>query len=499
MKPITLTVPAIVAASVLGVLAAGGLGFGLARLHGHTAETVAAAQPSLKPLYWYDPMVPAQHFEHPGKSPFMDMQLVPKYADETDAGRGVKIDASATQSLGVRYATVRRGRLVQGIEAPGAVDFNDRDVAVVQAKAAGFVERTYGRAPGDVVRAGAPLADLLVPEWSGAQTEYLAVRRTQDPALIAAARQRLALLGMPPGVISEVERTGRLRSAVTITTPVAGVIKSLGVRQGMAVSAGQTLAEVNGLSTVWVGVSVPEIQAGSVRVGQTATAEFSAYPGRTFAGRVTAILPQAQTASHTLQVRVELPNRGGELHPGMFATVRLASSAARSTLLIPSEAVIRTGRRTLVMVALDHGRFEPAEVGTSAEANGETEILSGLQEGERVVSSGQFLIDSEANLSGLPTRPVAETPAATTAPQRASASPALYESRGRIEALSAQSITLSHEPVPQIGWPAMTMTFRFASPSLGAGLKVGDRVAFAFTQDAAGPTVRRLSKAGASQ
>jgi Cu(I)/Ag(I) efflux system membrane fusion protein len=495
MKPISLTVPQFAMAAVALVILASGIGYGIAGLQRSRMSTPAPAA-SGKVLYWYDPMSPGQHFDHPGKSPFMDMPLVPKYADGAGASSGVKIDTAAVQNLGVRFAVVRRGSLAQSLDAPGTVDFNDRDVAIVQAKAAGFVQRVYARAPGDVVSAGAPLADLLVPEWGGAQTEYLAVRKTGDLALTAAARQRLTLLGMPAGLISEIERSGRPRSVVTVSTPVAGVIKTLGVRAGMTVSANQTLAEVNGLSTVWVNVAVPEAQAGTVRVGQAAIADFSAYPGRIFTGRVSAILPEAQTASRTLQVRVELPNRGGALHPGMFATVHLASSGARSALLVPSEAVIRTGRRTLVMVALEGGHFQPAEVETGAEFNGETEILSGLQEGERIVASGQFLIDSEANLSGTQARTVDQMPGA---PAAASGPPAVYETQGRVEALSAQSITLSHGPVPQIGLPAMTMAFRLANPALARGLNVGDRVAFGFTQDAAGPTVRSLSKMGAAQ
>ncbi len=155
-------------------------------------------------------MVPAQHFDKPGKSPFMDMQLTPRYADEGPAAStGVRIDPAAVQSLGVRLASVERGGFAQNVDAAGTLDFNQRDVAIVQARAAGFVQRVYGRAPGDVVRAGAPIADLLVPTWGGAQAEYLAVRAAGAPTLEAAARQRLRLLGMPDGLIEQVARSGR--------------------------------------------------------------------------------------------------------------------------------------------------------------------------------------------------------------------------------------------------------------------------------------------------
>jgi len=352
-------------------------------------------------------MVPAQHFDKPGKSPFMDMQLQPKYADEAQGSQapGVRIDPARTQSLGVRLAKAERGVLPSGVTASGVIDFNDRDVAVVQAKASGFVQRVYARAPGDVVAAGAPLADILVPEWAGAQGEYLAVRRTGDEALIRASRQRLQLLGMSPATIAAVERSGQVRNVATVATPVGGAIKTLSVRNGMTVTVGQTLAEVNGLGRIWLNAAVPEAIAGQVRLGERASATLAAYSGETFTGRVTAVLPQAQAESRTLTVRIELPNPGGRLKPGMFASVQFGG-AAQPALLVPSEAVIRTGRRTLVMLAEPGGRYRPAEIRTGREAGGRTEVLAGLAEGEQVVASGQFLIDSEASLSGTDARPV---------------------------------------------------------------------------------------------
>ncbi|HEY9236935.1 MAG TPA: efflux RND transporter periplasmic adaptor subunit [Phenylobacterium sp.] len=473
-----------------------GLGFGAGRLlDGHVGAAPAADQAASgerKVLYWYDPMVPSQRFDKPGKSPFMDMQLVPKYADEVAGGGGVQIDPAVAQNLAVRLATVETGSLPSGLTATGVVEFNERDVAVVQAKAGGFVQRVYGRAPADVVPAGAPLADLLVPEWAGAQGEFLAVVRTRDPALIRAARNRLRLLGMSPELIAAVERSGRVRNVVTVTTPSGGMIKTLAVRNGMTVMAGETLAEVNGLARVWLNAAVPEAQASQVRVGETVTANLAAYPGETFSGQVTAILPQTEAASRTLTARIELANRGGRLRPGMFATVEFGGQS-RLALLVPSEAVIRTGRRALVMVAKDGGRYVPAEVQVGREAGGKTEILAGLAAGEKVVASGQFLLDSEASLAGLQARPI--TGADTQA--KAAAAPALHRSHGRVEQISPTSVTLSHDPVPALQWPAMTMAFKLASPRLATGVKTGDRVSFAFAQTPAGPVVREMTKAGA--
>jgi Cu(I)/Ag(I) efflux system membrane fusion protein len=210
---------------------------------------------------------------------------------------------------------------------------------------------------------------------------------------------------MSPAIIAAVERSGQVRNVATVSTPTGGVIKTLGVRSGMTVAAGQTLAEVNGLGRVWLNAALPEAMAGQVRLGESASATLAAYPGETFSGRVTAILPQAQVESRTLTLRIELPNPGDRLKPGMFATVQFGG-VSQPALLVPSEAVIRTGRRTLVMLAQPGGRYRPAEIRSGREAGGRTEVLAGLTEGEQVVASGQFLLDSEASLSGVTARAV---------------------------------------------------------------------------------------------
>ena len=393
--------------AVLAILASGGIGFVAARLtapSGPAPATTAAADQGerRKPLYYYDPMVPQEHYDNPDSLSSMGMKTVPKYADETPgtAGQapGVKIDPSAMQNLGIRLATATEGTLSGTLDATGAIDFNQRDVAVIQARATGFVQRVYHRAPGDIIAAGAPIADVLVPEWGGAQAEYEAVRRTGDKALIAVAAQRLRLIGIPGG-------TARGRGVTTVRSPIAGVIQTLDARAGVTLAAGQTLAQVSGLRTVWLNAAVPEVRAADVKVGQSANADLAAFPGERFTGRVIAVLPTTQADSRTLTVRIELRNAGGRLRPGMFATVHLGGTPD-TVLLVPSEAVIRTGKRTLVMLAQDKGRYRPAEVKVGREAGGRTEIIAGLAAGEKVVASGQFLLDSEASLTGTPARPV---------------------------------------------------------------------------------------------
>lgn len=364
-----------------------------------------------KILYWYDPMVPAQHFDQGGKSPFMDMQLVPKYADEGGEAAGVKIDAGVRQNLGIRLVKVEQLNLATPIDSVAGVKFNERDVAIIQARSAGFVERVYGHAPGDMLAVGAPLADVLVPEWAAAQTEFLALTRSGEPALLSAARERLRLTGMPPALIDRVEKSGQVHAVTAISTPIAGVIQSLEVRAGMTLSAGMTLARVNGLSTVWLEAAVPEALAAQVHADQLGEARFAAYPGEVFTGKVIAILPETNVESRTLRVRLALANATGRFKPGMYAQLRLSTATAAPALFVATEAVIRSGARNLVIAALASGRFQPVEVEIGREVSGKTEIRKGLAAGDQVVASGQFLIDSEASLAGAVTRLGGEAPA----------------------------------------------------------------------------------------
>ena len=387
--------------------AAAGYWFAINRLAGHD-NPVAMAHPTpaadaadLSVLYWYDPMKPDQHFDKPGKSPFMDMDLVPMYGESGAADNGVRIDPRLLQNTGMRLATVEKGRLARGFEAVGALTFNERLVSVVQARSAGLVERVYALAPNDVIPAGVPLADLRVPDWYGAQAEYLALRQAGEAGLAAAARVRLLQLGMSDALVAQVEKTGVPKAVVTVTVPQGGVLLELGVREGMTVMPGQTLARINGIGSVWLDTEVPEAQAAGLAVGLPVSATFTAWPGRVFTGRISALLPALERDTRTLRVRTEWPNPDGTLRPGLYARVSLLKPEGPDRLLIPSEAVIATGKRSVVIVAGDAGHFRPAEITPGREGDGKTEVLAGLQQGEQVVVSGQFLIDSEASLKGV--------------------------------------------------------------------------------------------------
>ncbi|HEX5359943.1 MAG TPA: efflux RND transporter periplasmic adaptor subunit [Fluviicoccus sp.] len=455
--------------------ALGGLGgYWLAR-HDAPPTPVSAAPAAAKPLYWYDPMKPDQHFDKPGPSPFMDMPLQPKYADSGDADTGgVRIDNRVQQNTGIRLATVERGRLNPPLTVPASVGFNERDVAIVQTRTAGFVERVYARAPGDVVAAGAPLADLLVPDWAGAQGEYLALRQAGDAALTAAARNRLRLLGMDDALIRQVEKTGQVQNTLTLTAPRSGVIQSLDIRQGMTVASGGPVARINGLGTVWLEAALPEAQAAAIHPGLNATAQLAAYPDTVLQGKVIAILPEVTSQTRTLRVRLEFPNPRRQLRPGLFAQVQFHTGGDTERLLLPSEALIRSGRQTRVILRDAQGHFQPVTVTTGQEADGRTEILSGLNAGDQVVASGQFLMDSEASLQGVLAR--LETPVSMGQP--APAAGAGIEAHGVVDSLDAGEITLAHEAIPVLGWPPMTMPFPLAKGVGTTGLKPGQKVRF---------------------
>ncbi|MBH3441498.1 CzcB family heavy metal RND efflux membrane fusion protein [Pseudomonas luteola] len=450
-------------------------------------SSVTADQSEKKVLYWYDPMYPQQKFDKPGKSPFMDMELQPRYADESGNSAAVTIDPGITQNLGMRVSPVTRESLAQTLSASGALTYDERDVAVLQTRSGGFVERVYDLAPEDIVKKGAPLADLLVPEWAAVQEEYLALRALNEPALLAAARQRMRLAGMPQVLIEQVTRSGKASPVWTITSPIEGVLETLDIRQGMTLAGGALVARINGISSIWLEVAVPEAQISALSAGQPVQAHLPAYPSDVLNGTIKAILPQANPESRTVRVRVELPNPQQRLRPGMTAEVIL-SSDQYDALVIPAEAVIRTGKRAIVMLAENAGQYRPVEVRVGREIADKVEILQGLEEGQQVVASGQFLLDSEASLRGLTAQPLE--------PSASASKPALHEAEGTIIELGDDMITLSHGPFITLGMPGMTMGFPLADKSLAANLKTGDQVRFAVRQTDDGLLIERIERLG---
>lgn len=352
-----------------------------------------------KILYWQDPMFPQQRFDKPGKSPFMDMQLVPVYADEAQAAGGVSINPRVVQNLGVRLTPVEAGMFRKQVDTVGMIRPDERRIEVVQSRVMGWVERLHVKAVNDPVQRGQLLAEVYGPDLLAAQEEYLLAHNSgRDAALAKAARDRLSLLGLSEAQIASIEKNGKASRRVAFYSPVSGIVAELGVRQGMAVNPGMTMFNLVDLSTVWVTAEIVENQALWVSQGSPAEARVAALPGKRFEGRVDYVYPELTKESRTLKARIALKNPGLQLKPGMLASVTLYGGEKRETLMVPSEAVIQTGKRTVVILAEGEGKFRPVEVVTGMEAEGKTEILKGLEKGQNVVASGQFLIDSEASV-----------------------------------------------------------------------------------------------------
>ena len=394
------------AIAVAAVLAVGNAAFQIGRQsvrhEAAAAPAAAASAAERKVLYWHDPMVPGHRFDKPGKSPFMDMQLQPVYADEggADGGMnpGVKVSPQVQQNLGLRTALVKKAQVGPSFEAVGAVQFDERLGVAVQTRANGYVERLLVRAPMQRVVRGQPLATLFVPEWLGPLNEIAALKRAGAAAeLVAAARERTRALSIPDELVRQVEAGGPPQAWTTLLAPASGVVAELGVREGVAVSPGMTLFRIAGLEKVWAVVEIPEAEALRLARGHKVTAALQADPGRAFSGTLQEILPQVNAATRTLPARFEVDNPGGRLVPGMLLRVQVAGAAA-PRLVVPTEAVIRTGTRAVVIVRADDRRFEPREVQLGADLGEQLEVLQGLAEGDEVVASGQFLIDSEARL-----------------------------------------------------------------------------------------------------
>ena len=369
----------------------------------HEASPVKQVADREAPSYWYDPMHPRQHFDKPGKSPFMDMQLVPKFADReasdgTAAPAGIEIDPRVVQTLGIRLATVEQSNFARVVDTVGLVAVDEHRIEALQVRESGWVERLDVRAVGDSVRRGQRLAGVYSPDLLATQQEFLIARSSNDPTLIEAARRRLGLFGLSDAQITRIEKTGRVERRVDYYAPFDGYVMELGARQGAAVEPGATLFQLANLTSVWLIAEVPEAQAAWVKTGNPVEAQVPALPGESFEGKVDYLYPELTQATRTLKVRVVINNPGEHLRPGMFATAHLRGSTQESVLTVPTEAVIKTGTRSIVIVADDATHFRPAVIRVGAEHGGRSEILEGIQLGQTVVASGQFLIDSEANL-----------------------------------------------------------------------------------------------------
>lgn len=453
-----------------------------------TAAQPASGGAERQVLYWYDPMVPGQRFDKPGKSPFMDMELVPRYADEQQDDGGVTISARQQQNLGVRTAAAQLRELNLQLDAYGSVATDERGVQVIAARANGLIDKLYVRASQQQVKKGQALAQLWIPDWSAAQQEYLAIRKLGDSALTSAARQRLALQFMPEAIIRQVERSGQPQTRITITAPESGFINKLDAREGMQVTATQGLFELASLDPVWMVIDYPQAQAGLLQVGDAVAASSASWPRERFTGEVSELLPNVDPLTRTFKARIVLKNPQQRLKPGMYLQVQLAQNAgAKPVLAIPQEALIGSGDRNRVLVAEGNGHFAPVDVVAGLAQDGWVEIKQGLQAGQQVVTSGQFLIDSEASMR-------------SALPQMAGQEGVKqYQTLGVVEAVDGATVTLSHDPVAELQWPAMTMDFTLPAGGLPTGIGIGSKVMFHFSVDENGSHISQIMPQGGHQ
>lgn len=412
MKNIALIIGSMMAG---GIIAVGGYTY-FAATHPSANTPPATEKEARKVLFWYDPMYPNTRFDKPGKSPFMDMDLVPKYADEESASAvapGVRIDPTQTQNLGVKTEAVRRGPLTFTQTFPANVSYNEYQFVIMQARAAGFVEKVWPLTVGDKVKKGAPLLELTIPDWVEAQSEYLLLKETGGTATqVEGILERLRLAGMPEADIRRLTATRKIQTRFTLTAPIDGVITAFDLRAGMNIAKDNVVAKIQGMDPVWVTAAVPESIAWLIKDASPFSLTVPARPDKSFTFRKWTLLPSADATTRTLQLRLEVDNPDEALKPGMNAYLNLKTQS-EPMLLIPSKALIDTGSEQRVITVDGEGRFVPKPVSVFQASQGVTAIRSGLAEGEKVVASGLFLIDSEANISGALDRMRAQQPPAS--------------------------------------------------------------------------------------
>lgn len=445
-----------------------------------------------KVLYWHDPMVPGHRFDKPGKSPFMDMQLVPVYADEAQENGSVKINAELQQNLGIRFAFVRSETIGDTWNVIGTTAFDESNVVVVQNRATGYIDKLYARSPMQGIKRGSPIVSIFVPEWVAPQEEYLALKRSGNNELAASARQRMRVMSIPDALISEIDRTGRAQSHVVLTSPITGVLAELSVREGAAVTPGMTIAKINGLEKAWLMAEIPETQSSRIRPGMVVTATASRDGDRVYKGTIRDLLPDVNASTRTVQARIELNNDDGSLIPGLLMRVKLASGNKKPRLLIPTEAIITDGRQSRVLVKDTEDGLHPVAIVAGETFGDDTEVTEGLAEGQQIVASGQFLVDSEASLKSvlpkLSSQEIDESKRANN--------PSSHQGIGRIEQVTKDGITFSHQPIPSLGWGAMTMEFSKAQPDAFADAKPGELTRFRFHETETGYVLDDVQPAG---
>lgn len=491
---------------VAAALAAGGgywLGNrGAAGGHGDTpAPATDSVKKERKLLYYRNPMGLPDSSPVPKKDP-MGMDYIPVYEGEADAepasANQIKISTEKIQKLGVRTEAASLKALDKVVRAAGRIEADERRVYAISPKFEGYVERLHVSATGQPVGKGQALFEVYSPELVSAQREYViaaqGVQSLKDAGsdaqsgmkqLADSSLMRLKNWDISDAQIRALETSGEARRTLIFRSPVSGIVTEKKALQGMRFMPGEMLYQITDLSSVWVLADVFEQDIALAKPGAKAKVMITAYPDKVFDGNISYVYPTLKAETRTAQVRIELPNPGQLLKPGMFAQVALAVAARSKVVTIPLSAVIDSGTRRIVLVQAREGRFEPREVKLGARSDNYVEVLEGVQDGEQVVVAANFLIDAESNLkaaiSGFGSS--GEKPAEAV-PARSGAAAAGHQAEGTVDSVDARTgmVGISHGPVPSLKWPAMTMEFKAANDALLKGLKPGSAIAFEFVE-----------------
>ncbi len=505
---------------VVAVAAALGAGYWLGSRGGHeTAAPQATAQTEggkkeRKLLYYRNPMGLPDTSPVPKKDP-MGMDYIPVYEGEetADAGSGIVVSTEKVQKLGVRTEIAALRELSRGVRASGRIEVDERRLHTVSPKFEGWIEKLHVNATGQPVGRGQPLAEVYSPELVSAQKEYAIAAQGREslrdagPEAQAGMKQladsglsRLRNWDISDEQIARLREGGEVRRTLTLRAPAAGVVMEKKAVAGMRFMPGEMLYQVADLSSVWVVADVFEQDIGRVRVGQKAKVHIDAYPDKAFEGTVTYVYPTLKAETRSVPVRVELTNPGGLLKPAMFVSLELSAASGGKVLAVPLSAVIDSGVRRVVLVQAGGdakaGRFEPREVKLGARSGDYVEVLEGVKEGEPVVVAANFLLDAESNLKAALGGFGKVSPGDTAKPAAAS-----HKAAGTLKSIDAAgTVSVSHEPVASLGWPAMTMDFVLANPSLVATVKPGSPIEFEFVERKPGEwVIYKLEARGAAR
>ena len=453
--------------------------------------------PKKKLLYYRNPMGLPDTSPTPKKDS-MGMDYIPVYEGEDDGGgdSGLKISAEKIQKMGVKVEAAKMQALDKSVRASGRVEVDESRTYTVTAKFEGYIEKLHVNTTNQVVGRGQPLFEVYSPELVSAQREYAiatqGIGKLSDAGseaqsamkqLADASLQRLKNWDISEAQIKALAQSGQSRHTLTFRSPANGVVTEKKAVQGMRFMPGEALYQIADLSQVWVQADVFEQDIGAVRAGQKAKITLNAYPGEVFEGRIAYVYPTLKAETRTVPVRIELANPQGKLKPAMYADVSIPVAGSMPVVTVPTSAVIDSGSKQVVIVQLGEGRFDPRPVKLGQRGSDFVQITEGVKEGDLVVTSANFLIDAESNLkAALSGMQKAEEPKAAAAG---------HHGEGVLNAIDAASgsVTITHQPIASLKWPAMKMDFVLANAALVSGVKPGAAISFEFVERGAGEWV----------